>query len=286
MSTEIINIAPVSTPAKNFKNKDLQDATQKISAIYSDALKYADTKNREIASILATVAAKKSYEQDGFKSVADYANQTFGIGKQSAYALASAGKVYNNPKAPEELKEFTPYNLAAISSVPAENVQKAVKEGKISKNSTQRELKDFVAQSQTAGTKTTNTEVVTMYTADVCGKYIPENLVEIMLEPHTRNDWDDFFKRYISDVTETPVDTVETVKLPMGKIVKTDKKATIPRCLYFNRNMSLIIEYREYKNKPKKKESKKVVDDMSVEELEELLKAKKAELSAPDHNDK
>ena len=68
MSNAIISITEL-TPAtsRKFKDPRLTEATKRIAAIYTDAAKFVDTKNREIASILAEVMEAKSYEKDGFK---------------------------------------------------------------------------------------------------------------------------------------------------------------------------------------------------------------------------
>lgn len=76
-----------------FTNKELNAATQKIVKI---SLKIK--KNLyEVALILAKVAETKSYEDDGFKSAAEYAMKTFGFKKSAAYNLLTIGKEYTSP---------------------------------------------------------------------------------------------------------------------------------------------------------------------------------------------
>lgn len=148
-NTEIINMTTISTERPKFVNEHLQKATDRILSIYVSAAKYADEKNQEIAKILGEVLVKKSYTDDGFKSVADYAKTIFGINYQNAYALANAGKVYNDPKAPIELKKFSPSKLAAIAAVDETVVLKSIESGEITSNTTQKELKEYATSHST-----------------------------------------------------------------------------------------------------------------------------------------
>lgn len=128
-----------------FENKDLNKATQAIIKIYKDAAHYADQKNQEIAKILGTVLETKCYEQDGFKSVAEYAEFTFGIKKRNAYALASAGSIYNDNDIPLALKKLSPSKLAEVAKLDKDELKKAVNDGHINENSTQAELRDYAS---------------------------------------------------------------------------------------------------------------------------------------------
>lgn len=148
-NTEIINMTALSIVRPKFANEHLQKATDRILSIYVNAAKYADEKNQEIAKILGEVLVKKSYTDDGFKSVADYAKTIFGINYQNAYALANAGKVYNDPKAPIELKKFSPSKLAAIAAVDETVVLKSIESGEITSNTTQKELKEYATSHST-----------------------------------------------------------------------------------------------------------------------------------------
>ena len=166
MSNAIITITEL-TPAtsRKFKDPRLTEATKRIAAIYTDAAKFVDTKNREIASILAEVMESKAYEKDGFKSVGDYAKEVFGINRQNAYSLAAAGKVYNDKNAPAALKAMTPSKLAEVAKVPTETLTKAIEDGKITADTTQKDLRDFATA---ATTKSDKVEVLNSYTARPC----------------------------------------------------------------------------------------------------------------------
>lgn len=255
MSNAIISITEL-TPAteRKFKDPRLMEATRKIAAIYTDAAKFVDTKNREIATILATVMDQKSYEKDGFKSVGDYAKEVFGINRQNAYALASAGKVYNDKEAPAELKAMTPSKLAELSKVPAETLAKAVKEGKISAATTQKDLRNFAAE---LTPKAKKVEILTNYTARPCIPKVSERDADTFSQARTLPQWEEYFINEMEALS--PTRPPEVVKLTKTTPITTPdaKKATVERRLFVSDNYSLVVEFyaetvaTETRKKPK-----------------------------------
>lgn len=246
-ATEIITLNPITAATHTFKDDRLTKATQRISSIYTDAAKYADTKNREIAKILADVADKKAYEADGFKSVADYAATVFGIARQNAYALANAGKVYNDNTAHPELQAMSPSKLAELAAVDSKAVNAALEAGKITHDTTQKALRDFAdkAKADKEGEKPV---VLDMFTARPCVPSLTEEEADNFAAAKTLDDWDDYFTQYVADSTPNycKISPVEIIKLPKGKVDPTSKKSTINRRLYCNRNFSIVVEFFKY----------------------------------------
>lgn len=277
-ANEIITLSPVTVAVRNFKDKRLQEAAKQISNIYRDAVTYAQDKNRDVAKILAKVADEKSYEKDGFKSVADFANSTFGIARQNAYALASAGKVYNDEQAPKELKALTPSKLAEVASLPADKLSEAVKNGAITPEKTQKELRELATSIKADG-KPIEGEVVKQYTARPCVSIMPENLASEVNKPRTDEEWDEFFTNYVASMTGADTDTVEVVKLSKGKASLDSKKATVNRRLFFNRSFSIVVEFFTYNPNATQvvPPAKEEPHEYSIEELEAMLAAKRAE---------
>lgn len=255
-ATEIITLNHITAAARTFKDDRLTKATQRISAIYTDAAKYADSKNREIAKILADVADKKAYEADGFKSVADYASTVFGIARQNAYALANAGKVYNDKAAHPELQAMSPSKLAELAAVDPKAVNAALEEGKITHDTTQKALREF-ADNAKADKEGEKPVVLDMFTARPCIPSITEEEADNFAAAKTLDDWDDYFMQYVADSTPNncKISPVEIIKLPKGKIDPDSKKSTVNRRLYFNRNFSIVVEFFIY-TAPKPKTSK------------------------------
>ena len=264
MSNAIITITEL-TPAtsRKFKDPRLTEATKRIAAIYTDAAKFVDTKNREIASILAEVMEAKSYEKDGFKSVGDYAKEVFGINRQNAYSLASAGKVYNDQNAPAALKAMTPSKLAEVAKVPTETLNKAISDGKITAETTQKDLRDF-ASSVTA--KPDKVEILNNYPARPCAPSVSERDADTYATARTIPEWEDYFMDYMQSLA--PSRTPEIIKLPKTTTPGNPdaKKATVERRLFTSDNFSLVVEF--YTVKP---EHTPVKPKFTKEQLLEML---------------
>lgn len=247
MSNAIISITELNPgTTRKFKDPRLADATKRIADIYKDAAKFVDTKNREIASILAEVMDAKSYEKDGFKSVGDYAKEVFGINRQNAYSLASAGKIYNDKNAPAALKSMTPSKLAEVSKVPAEVLTKAIEDGKITADTTQKELRDFASK---ATGKTEKVEVLDTFTARPCTTAQIEREADDYKLPRTIEDWDEYFMERM--VSMNPSRTPECINLSkVTPLAMPDaKKATVPRRLYVSDNYCMVVEFVKFSPK-------------------------------------
>lgn len=269
MSNAIITITEL-TPAtsRKFKDPRLTEATKRIAAIYSDAAKFVDTKNREIASILAEVMEAKSYEKDGFKSVGDYAKEVFGINRQNAYSLASAGKVYNDQNAPEALKAMSPSKLAEVAKLPTETLTKAIEDGKITADTTQKDLREFAS---TVTAKPDKVEVLNNYTARPCAPSVSERDADTYKTARTIPEWEDYFMDYMQSIA--PTRTPEIIKLPKTTVPGNPdaKKATVERRLFTSDNFSLVVEF--YISKPEPKPSKpKFTKEQLLAMLAELEK--------------
>lgn len=295
MSTnELINVSAITIAEKmTFKDARLKAATDKIIAIYNGAIKYADQKNRELASILSKVKNEKSYEADGFKSVAEYAAKVFDLNKSNAYNLAAAGDVYNDAKASPALKQFSTSKLAAIASVPREKVEEDVKSGTISATTSQTELKSYAADN--APKKASDKpEVLDLYTVTVNGgREAPFELYgkaggeldEFFAQPMTLTEWYEDIPKALHLHLGGDWEEVKLSKavptLPNGE---KGKKATIIRRVYVSRdNAPVYVEFIKVSAKPKALAGAKTKEDMAAllatldaVEIEEMLSAVKA----------
>lgn len=249
MGNSIISITELNpATSRKFKDPRLAEATKKIAAIYMDAAKFVDIKNREIASILAEVMEAKSYEKDGFKSVGDYAKEVFGINRQNAYSLAAAGKVYNDKNAPAALKSMTPSKLAEVAKVPADTLKKAIDDGKITADTTQKDLREFAAA---ATAKPDKVEVLDNYTARPCVPMVSERDADTYAAARTLPEWEEYFMDYMQSLS--PSRTPEIIKLPKTTTPGNPeaKKATVERRLFTSDNFSMVVEFYTAKPEPK-----------------------------------
>ena len=140
----------------HFKNETLNRYSRDISVVMADAAAlYADTRERiaaintALAPLFGKVLETKCYADDGFKSVADYAEQTFGIGKASAYALANVGKKFfntNSALAKEAREAFTTAKLAELKNVELPEIAKGMESGEISSETTLADLREWAGK--------------------------------------------------------------------------------------------------------------------------------------------
>lgn len=126
-----------------FKCEALNKSALAIKSILTDVFTSVDKANRKLAVELGKVAKDESYKADGFKSVGEFAEKTFGIKSSKAYQLATAGEMYNNPNAPKALKDFSYTNFAEVSKVDRNKVEKAIADGTISATSSQKQLREW-----------------------------------------------------------------------------------------------------------------------------------------------
>lgn len=264
-NNEIITIKTIETTLPTLKDERLAKATQRIMAIYADAAKYASAKNREISKILADVADKKSYEADGFTSVADYAYKIFGIARQNAYSLANAGKIYNDKDSHPELLAMSPSKLAELATVEPTIINAALNDGTISHNSTQRDLREFAN-----ATKDHPDEPVVLdrYTA-IPFFPVPEDQQELMSSPRTMDEWDEYFTEYLANITGLK-SHIEIINLPKGRVTPDVEKATVPRHLYVNVYGSIVVSFYKYAVRKSRNNTAKHI--LTREELLAMLK--------------
>lgn len=265
---EMLTVSAIETKKPNFISADLNAYTDKILAIYANASKYAEQKNREIACILGDIADKKAYEEDGFKSVAEYANTIFGIKKDHAYALSRAGKVYNDPQASPILKAMSPSKINELDAVQPEKVAEAIDKGLINSETTQAELRAFAKDN-----KERNKEkpvVLKLYNAFPCLPNTPEVLITTLSESRIIEDWDRIFLDYVDKVSEV-IHEAEVINLPKAKVKPDDKKATVLRKLYISRSYSIAVEFFEEKPVDVSKKVTKFKGKFTKEELMAML---------------
>lgn len=125
-----------------FKSKELNTAT---NAIYEAVNRFNTTAaetRKTVAVILARVERKQTYKADGFKSLAEYAEQ-IGLDKSTAHKLENAGRLLDSKD--ETVRNFansTDYSkLAIVSSAGEEAVKAAVEAGKLKPEQSQKEVR-------------------------------------------------------------------------------------------------------------------------------------------------
>lgn len=158
---EITNATVKAPAAFTFKNKKLNEISIRIAKIGDDMGK----KNMELAKLLGTVKRDELFKDDGFKSVAEYADTTFGIQKSLAYQLAKVGERFylsDNATAKTVAGMLPPSNLAELVNMKDEEIQKAIDDKEITPSTTQKTLRSVAA-----GVKHTKPKVLEAYAMDI-----------------------------------------------------------------------------------------------------------------------
>ena len=140
-SNEII-IKTTST----FKSDDLNNAVKSFNKFFSGI-----SKNwRDACILMHRLADGKKYEEDGFKSIAEFA-ETIGIEKSTAHKMSDAGMVYDS-KVPAiaQFADKAGYTKAAkVASIvkdgKSDELAKAIEEGEISADDTVSEITSWKA---------------------------------------------------------------------------------------------------------------------------------------------
>lgn len=156
------NEITVANPAHvSFKSAALAEETKKIAAIGADIR----TRNIELAKSFGRIKSGKLYEEDGYKSVADYAEQVFGIAKSMAYQLANVGERFylsESETAKEVSSMLPPTSLAEIAGMTDEQIKERVTAGEISAESTQAQLREVAKSANDKPVKVLKQYVVDM----------------------------------------------------------------------------------------------------------------------------
>lgn len=252
-----------------FKNEHLAKITDRICAIYNQIRVTADEQAREISKLLADVLNKESYKEDGYKSVADYASQVFGMTKSTAYAMASAGKVYLNPEVPVIVARMSPSKVAELSTMLPTTMQKLVDEGTLTETMTQAQLRDladeYKLESQKDKKKDGKKTIEFKYTTDVIpARYNRKDNSPAIME--------DIVEQYSLAVNTEVIDLSPIIiKNDTGKVI--EKR---PRKLFIFDGEAAVITFIKYipVKEPVKKQIKapKPKPKYTIEELQAMLK--------------
>lgn len=137
----------------SFKDEKLNALSVQISgklsemnALISDARERAESINRALAPMFGELLTSKCYEKDGFKSVAEYAEKTFGIGRSMSYLLGRVGRdFYNDDNEYTSIarETLTVSKLDAMGQVDRVALANAIEAGEITPETTLEECRAF-----------------------------------------------------------------------------------------------------------------------------------------------
>ena len=155
-------LSSTTTPTKfNFKNAKLNEISAKIAveaanmnSVYNAAKEGAEAINKALAPLFGELLSSKCFKDDGFKSVAEYAEQTFGMSKSMAYMLARVGEQFFNTdndytrKARETLSTSKLNELTGTDRVA---IAKAIDEGKLTADTSLASCREFATAHKKPG---------------------------------------------------------------------------------------------------------------------------------------
>lgn len=155
-------LSTTNAPAKfTFKNAKLNEISAKIAeqsaamnSVYNAAKEGAEAINKALAPLFGELMASKCYKDDGFKSVADYAEKTFGMTKSMAYMLARVGEAFYNTSSEDAKKAretLSTSKLAELTGVDKKDIGKAIKDGKLANDTSLAECRDFATAHKKPG---------------------------------------------------------------------------------------------------------------------------------------
>lgn len=125
-----------------FKSKDLTKATLGLA----DCFNSANKAYKDACVILAKVEANKSYKDDGFASLAEYA-ELIGLNKSAAHKMENAGRLIlsDNPVIRDFAAKADYSKLSMLQSEDEDEVAEAIEKGEITPESTAANVKAWKA---------------------------------------------------------------------------------------------------------------------------------------------
>lgn len=125
-----------------FKSNDLTKATLGLA----DCFNSANKAYKDACVILAKVEANKSYKDDGFASLAEYA-ELIGLNKSAAHKMENAGRLIlsDNPVIRDFAAKADYSKLSLLASEDEDEVAEAVEKGELSTESTAANVKAWKA---------------------------------------------------------------------------------------------------------------------------------------------
>lgn len=157
-----LTLSATTAPAKfSFKNAKLNEISAKIAeqsaamnSVYNAAKEGAEAVNKALAPLFGELLKTKCFKDDGFKSVADYAEQTFGMSKSMAYMLARVGEQFysdNSDCAVKARETLSTSKLAELTNTDRVAIAKAIDDGELSSDSSLIACRDFATAHKKPG---------------------------------------------------------------------------------------------------------------------------------------
>ena len=157
-----LTLSTTTAPTKfTFKNAKLNEISAKIAeqsaamnSLYNAAKEGAEAVNKALAPLFGELLKTKCFKDDGFKSVADYAEQTFGMSKSMAYMLARVGEQFysdNSDCTVKARETLSTSKLAELTNTDRVAIAKAIDNGELSGDSSLIACREFATAHKKPG---------------------------------------------------------------------------------------------------------------------------------------
>lgn len=276
MNTNELILSTTNAPSKfTFKNAKLNEISTKIAAeaanmnsVYNAAKEGAEAVNKALAPLFGELLKTKCYKDDGFKSVADYAETTFGMSKAMAYMLARVGDKFYSDNSEEVVKvreTLSTSKLAELTGTDRVALAKAIDAGELSSETSLATCRDFA----TAHKKPGKERVLSTFTVvDMCK-------TGIFCENVTKEDMYEQVAAAIVANYPEHADSKDAVFFSSAKL-EGDKASNNQHFIaYTATGFTRMYEYRPYVKKSVKSAGKRptfaeLLKSLSAEEIDQL----------------
>lgn len=262
MATNELILSSVSAPAKySFKNAKLNEISGKIAeqsanmnALYSEAKDRAEAINKALAPLFGELLTSKCYKDDGFKSVADYAEKTFNMTKSMAYMLARVGKEYHNEGGELTAKiveTLSTSKLNELTGVDRVAVAKAIENHELTADTSLAECREFAARHKKPGKE----KVLPTFTVSSMGGIFGK---AVIAENVTKEDMFEAVAEAI--VLDGYAESEAAVFFATAKLDGDKASAAQHFVAYTSAGLAAMYEYRPYIKPENKGKGKKDFD--------------------------
>ena len=224
----------------SFKNERLNVLSADISEVIRNGKADIERYNKQLCELFGEVKTSKCYEDDGFKSVADYASAVFGVKRSAAYQFAAVGeRFYNAEELPEEVGELvqstTPSKLAELVNMSNEDIISHVHDGTLSPDTTQADMRELARASKAEDNPAVvpmfnyysnlmNAPVFTGIHDDFCAQWVePVNIVKAGTARRISDGKEYTFIRWLVESTDDDGNTIDAKVYYAARVEKPKK---------------------------------------------------------------
>lgn len=269
--SDLMTTNPVSIQLPTFKSSALAEQANAAARILNGLANSTRLAANDIARILCTIDSGKLYEDDGFKTTAEFAEKCLSLKKSTVSTLIGAGKRFLVDGTENPLPNQTAYNMYYLKDFSDETIKEAVDKGELSNASTQSDIKAW-AESHSADkeeVKNAKPEVVPMFKVSVR----VGNVITAAPDPVHKDD----ITTTAATLANADGSKYETIALPATKTADGQKVNRALLLVDETRDLPApVLVYWTMVKAPKTAKPKAKTANYTIAELEAMLVAARA----------